>query len=846
MSLNRQGRVGFLPRRSLLGIALAVAAVSTIAGCGGSSGGGGSSLDLVGVVAEGLGLLPQTSLYLNNRLLMEFTNDIDPASVTPQTLKVLIGPDYNASAEGVVGVTGKRIIFIPKLPTEPDLSDSGFVADTAYRLVIRGLPDLNIIRSKNGKPLAKTYTFDFKTRDFEPYFSDFVPGPPSVLGLMIDLNGDGVLDGDGDPDTSDPEEFFGDETQLIPFVTGVPTGSSNAAPPHAPLQAAVIFSEPLQPGGVFQDSEDLNGDGFPDGDGSLDSFFTLDLTNEYDCDDPDPVDGCPKPLLFDFTFTQDFVAARDSFLVLATMRYDYALRAFSQHRILVKAGLADFVGNEVAQDFAAVFDTGARFSGADRFFEDYSDRNMRAPESTALWNTLDSGYLKAGAGIGGDGGDGPGIEADTASLVLDTTGNSGIYNFSSFVFPDNVAQFDITIKGDKPAVIRVLGNVEIPAKVTIDAGGQMGVDGGVFSAAPRPGGLGGPGGGGGGAGSPDGAGSAFGEAGVSPPGTDAGGLGGTSGVKPGGGGGGGHSAAGENGAAGASGGSPGGAGGAPFGTGALDPFYGGGGGGGGGSHQLGGVESAGAGGGGGGGAIMFDCFGTFRLTNQSSILVNGGRGGLGGRDSSGEADSAGGGGGAGGSIVIRCLDVISLGGKVEAKGGTGGTVQLPAGRGGNGSKGYIRVEDLDVKPACSLCDPSNFEYAPIDPELLGFTIGRSKFFATNLPPGSIVRYAFDANDVDGSINPDGSDIVLLGPDGVPTGTLPSNATVHIFFRGAFEDPARPNEPDASTISPWVANVAQLDGYTMIQYEVRFDIGDDIANDPPAPAVDDFRIRITVE
>jgi hypothetical protein len=850
MFRNRIGRSGLVRPIGLVAAVAAVAAVATLAGCSGSSS-GSSSFQLVGAIAEGLGLLPQNSVYLNNKIVVDFSDNVDPASVTPQTFRLLIGPDFIDPAEGTVGVSGRRIVFIPKLPTENDLSDSGFQADTTYRLICRGSPDLNVIRSKTGKPLTATSTFEFRTRENEPFFSDFAPGPPTVLGVMVDVDGDGMFDGDGDPATPGSEEFFAADIDFdtqIPFIRDVSVGSANRPAPNAPLQVAVILSEPVQPGTVFVDEEDLDGDGVPDGNGEIDTFFLRDQTNPYACDEPNPGDMCPRPVRFSFELTQEYIPDRDAFLVLATMEARYALLAFAEHEIFARQGLLDFVGNELEDDFSAVFETGERLPADDSFFEDFSDREDRDAESTALWNVLGSGYLQAGPGIGGDGGDGEALDPDSATAIFDTTGNSGIWNFSSMTFP-SVPEFNFIVRGDKPAIIRVFGDIDIPSGVVIEGSGAAGAAGGEDSAAPRPGGKGGPGGGDGGTASGSGPGTTKGDDGVGPLGPEGGGGGGLSGSAPGGGGGGAHRSAGIDGQDGSGASGSGGDGGEAYGDPTLDPFVGGAGGGGGGNNNnvpAGSPGNAGGGGGGGGGAVLIECFGEFRLGGLARIFVNGGDGGGGARISNSDADSAGGGAGAGGSILIRCLDVVSLGGRIQALGGTGGSTQPPAGRGGAGADGYIRFEDLDARPPCSLCEPNDYSYSQIDPDLLGFTIGRSRFFNTNLPAGGSVTYAFDGNFADGTINPFGSDITLLDENGDPTTELPPNATVEVWFRGAQEDPANPNNPDAATITPWVAVVGQLNGLPMIQYEVRMDIGDNVQDFPPAPGVDDLRIRFRTE
>ena len=456
MSLNREGRSALVSRlRMTMLVIPALCGLTLLSGCGGSSG-GSSSLTAVGVIAEGLGLLPQSNVFLNNVIIAEFNTTIDPDSVSPQTFRVLVGPDFVEQAPGEIGVAGNRITFVPELPSNADLSDSGFQPNTTYRIILRGRPDLNTIRSRGGKPLGATSTFTLTTRQFEPFFTDLVAGDPRVIGVMVDLDGNGVLDGDGDPDTPDDEEFFeGDVDFDSPaFVTGVPVGSVNLEAPNAPLKVGFIFNEPLNPSTVFLDEDDLNGDGIPDGDGNFDSFDSEDTTNTFICDDPRPGDECPRPTGFGLELSQTFAPERNAFFVLVTLEFEYALRGFSRQLMRANTSVEDFVQNRMRESFSATFETGEDTGLDDFFFQDFSTTEGRDPMTTALWNPRDRLFLKGGIGFGGDGSDGDPIEENSGSLTLDTTQNGGVFNFSQFVPPD-VATFTVNIVGTTPAEIRV-------------------------------------------------------------------------------------------------------------------------------------------------------------------------------------------------------------------------------------------------------------------------------------------------------------------------------------------------------------------------------------------------------
>ncbi len=857
-------RFGRRPRRLGFAAALALTASLILTACGGGGGSGGaSSLQFVGAVAEGVGVLPQPNVALNNRVTITFNTKLDPDSVSSQTFRVLRGPDFVELAPGEIGVNDNTITFVPQLPREADFSDAGFQAATTYRIFLRGLPSLNTIRSSRGKPLLTTRTIEFTTRESEPFFTDLVPGAPRIVAVFVDLDGDGEFAADGDPSTPEAEEFFEGEVDFgspIPFVRDVPVGSVSLPAPNRPLQVGFLFNEPLNPTTVFLDAEDTNQDGVPDGDGELDSFAAFDETNLYQCDEPTPGSQCDRPAEFTLDFEQFFVAELDSFRVLATVTFDYALRGFSRHRVSVFPTIEDFVGNQVRNDFDAVFETGAPVSLVDAFDEDFDSKDRRNSATSAHWNPQLREYLAAGLGWGGDGSDGDPIDPNSASVTIDTNKNDGIFNFSNFTFP-SIAAYDIIVTGDNPAVIRVMGNVSLVQNTTWDLSGRPGLRGAEDSVAPRPGGAGGPGGGDGGASSLDGSNTVQGEDGGAAPNSDGNGKGGFSGAGPGGGGGAGHQSTGAPGGNGST--DMGGSGGEVYGDSAVTRLRGGSGGGAGGnfvSSEQGSPGSSGGSGGGGGGAMLLEVTGSFAVSpGMNDILASGGDGGA--AVTATNKRSGGGGGGSGGVIYVRMRSLAGLVGRdIDATGGRRGTGGPPGGAGGAGANGYIRFETVAGNPiTCGSCNPGNSS-GPISPDVFGKSFGRSDFLLTNAAPDQVVEYFFDGNEpgnptLPGRVRTDASDIRVLDEDGIEIRSqdeVPENATIQIFFRGAFEDSANPNQPDESTITPWTADVTDLNGLPMIQWEVRFDIGTDIptfvsdANpDPPMPAVDDIRVSFQV-
>ncbi len=284
---------------------------------------------------------------------------------------------------------------------------------------------------------------------------------------------------------------------------------------------------------------------------------------------------------------------------------------------------------------------------------------------------LAAGLLLAAPGLGtaqtfssgSTGADGPFNPTANTALTLPP---NGVFNFTTVNIPAGVTVTFTRNAANTPVILLATGDVTI--------NGTLVVDGGAASAFGRPG-RGGPGGFDGGAGA-DGVGTTLAGFGLGPGGGAPG-----NGVTAGGGGGG-YGAAGAAGVATPGTGTPG-AGGAAYGSAVLRPILGGSGGGGGGAI-LG--QAVGGGGGGGGGAIVIASstratFNTPFVLNATVIRAGGGAG-----SSTIGGNGGGGGGGSGGAIRV-IAPTISGSGRLEARGGSGGSSN-----GGVGANGRIRLD----------------------------------------------------------------------------------------------------------------------------------------------------------
>ena len=181
-------RTGFMVRMTLAGAALAL-----LASCGGSGGGtvgeGGSGQGMVL-----LNFLQQDldNVQLNSSLEFQFSDTVDPSTISPQTLQIRKGPSFGLTVPGTFRILGATVIFEPRLPSLCDLSDSGFEPSTSYRVQLLGSPEEFSIRNPAGQPLTATRTFTFRTRiDTDPdLFADQVPAAGPAVTTSSPQNGD--------------------------------------------------------------------------------------------------------------------------------------------------------------------------------------------------------------------------------------------------------------------------------------------------------------------------------------------------------------------------------------------------------------------------------------------------------------------------------------------------------------------------------------------------------------------------------------------------------------------------------------------------------------------------------
>lgn len=96
----------------------------------------------------------EEGVYLNETLQFTFSDELDRASVTRQSLRIL--DPRGRPVRGATRVEGDRVYFEPALPRSPDLSDGGFVPGAMYTVELVGFPFPDGLRSRRGAPLERS------------------------------------------------------------------------------------------------------------------------------------------------------------------------------------------------------------------------------------------------------------------------------------------------------------------------------------------------------------------------------------------------------------------------------------------------------------------------------------------------------------------------------------------------------------------------------------------------------------------------------------------------------------------------------------------------------------------
>jgi hypothetical protein len=120
----------------------------------------------------------RSGLYLNEKLVMHFSEALDPTSV--HGLSVRIVAEDGTPARGTLELRDESLTFVPEPVLARDLSDGGYRPATRYLVKLAGFPRVEALRGRSGRPLESSLEWSFETVDVHEPPSGFVFEDPSL------------------------------------------------------------------------------------------------------------------------------------------------------------------------------------------------------------------------------------------------------------------------------------------------------------------------------------------------------------------------------------------------------------------------------------------------------------------------------------------------------------------------------------------------------------------------------------------------------------------------------------------------------------------------------------------
>ncbi|HIK62304.1 MAG TPA: hypothetical protein EYF98_16640 [Planctomycetes bacterium] len=153
-------------------------------------------------------------VYLNEEIVLTFSQAIDPSSVAYTSLRIVDGA--GREAEGRWELVGRQARFIPRPVLAAALTDGGYLPGMSYSVDLGGFPRLDGLRSMEGQPLDRSWQWSFSTAE-------------------VGLGRRGFVFDDASPGT------------------GARVSLSNARPLHPGEALALECSEPLDPSSLREE-----------------------------------------------------------------------------------------------------------------------------------------------------------------------------------------------------------------------------------------------------------------------------------------------------------------------------------------------------------------------------------------------------------------------------------------------------------------------------------------------------------------------------------------------------------------------------------------------------------------
>ena len=101
-----------------------------------------------------------SGVFLNERVVLDFSMPLDPASLHARSARVLDAAGRPAG--GHWSVQGSRLTFTPDPVLSPELDDGGYRPGERYRVELAGFPRPDGLRSTGGAPLGRSAAWEFE------------------------------------------------------------------------------------------------------------------------------------------------------------------------------------------------------------------------------------------------------------------------------------------------------------------------------------------------------------------------------------------------------------------------------------------------------------------------------------------------------------------------------------------------------------------------------------------------------------------------------------------------------------------------------------------------------------
>lgn len=160
----------------------------------------------------------RTEVFLNERVVLHFSEELDPASVHSGSVRIL--DSEGRAAIGAWRAFSDRLEFTPAPVLSADLSDGGYRPGSTYSVLLLGFPAPDGLRGRSGAILAASQRLEFRVVGLEaratrPLFEDASPtrGLPLVLASGVLAEGDPILLLGEEP--VDPSSLEGADFELV-------------------------------------------------------------------------------------------------------------------------------------------------------------------------------------------------------------------------------------------------------------------------------------------------------------------------------------------------------------------------------------------------------------------------------------------------------------------------------------------------------------------------------------------------------------------------------------------------------------------------------------------------------